>query len=35
MSAYRIGGERIQIQVVPDERVHAHLLRIGMLDGLV
>lgn len=29
------GGERVQIRAVPDERVHAHLLRIGMLDGPV
>jgi len=29
------GGERIQIQAIPDEHVRAHLLRIGMLDGPV
>ena len=29
------GGEQVQIQAVPDERVRAHLLRIGMLDGPV
>jgi len=29
------GGERVQIRAVPDERVRAHLLRIGMLDGPV